>query len=702
MFEFGIIGYFLAAGGFFLLSILLLSSWRDRTQGVLLLTATLLTSVWAGLTAIQTYRHNIMGVSLVVIEVLRDCAWAGFIFFILRQRQSVWRFQRAFFMFLFLLVLIVSASIVINAFSFSATEVLYANTSFDLSLGSLLLATSFGVIVVEQLFRNITAGERWALKYLCLGVGGLFAFDLYLYSDALYFGKIDEVIWQARGYIDALVIPLIAVAAARNPEWSMEVFVSRRAVFYSAGLLALTAYLTVMAGGAYYIRQFEGSWAGVTQLVFLFMSMVGLGLILFSGHIRSKLRVFINKHFFNYRYDYRDEWLKFTGTLSNNNLDEHLKTRVIYAVADVVDSPAGLLWLNEYGEFHLSANWNVRLQADHSQYNEQLDAIVKQLQGTKAVFEIPALQRQPLAAGEKVALPDWLASIPDAWLLVPLFQQDFLHGIILLTEPRADIDLNWENKDLLIATGRQVTNHLALLEANQKLMEARQFETFNRLSAFIVHDLKNVIAQLSLLTKNAERHMGNPEFVEDAFATVGHAVEKMNRMLAQLRLSGRIAPAEMKLVDVADIVRQAAANRAGELPKPEVKHGPKLLVYADKEKIIEVLEHLLQNAQEATADTGFVSVNYYRDGNEVVIEISDSGVGMDADFVRNRLFKPFDTTKGNAGMGIGVYESREIVRSFGGNMRVKSTLGKGTTIKLLLKAEEIGAQSPQYTELSKK
>ena len=196
-----------------------------------------------------------------------------------------------------------------------------------------------GMILVEQVYRNTPVRQRWGIKFACLGIGGIFAYDFYFYSDALLLKQINPEIWAARGIINALVVPLIAVSAARNPDWSLGIAVSRRILFYSVALFGAAAYLLAMAAAGYYLRFFGGSWGTVMQVSFLFGAIVLLLAVLFSGTLRSWLRVFISKHFFSYNYDYREEWLRFTRTLAEG---EHgLEERVIQALAQLVESPAG-------------------------------------------------------------------------------------------------------------------------------------------------------------------------------------------------------------------------------------------------------------------------------------------------------------------------------------------------------------------------
>ena len=144
---------------------------------------------------------------------------------------------------------------------------------------------------------------------------------------------------QPAALLTRLLFRLIAVSAARNPQWSVGITVSRRILFYSAALFGAAAYLLAMAAAGYYLRFFGGSWGTVMQVSFLFGAVVLLLAVLFSGTLRSWLRVFISKHFFSYNYDYREEWLHFTRTLSESG--HGLGERVIQALAQLVESPGG-------------------------------------------------------------------------------------------------------------------------------------------------------------------------------------------------------------------------------------------------------------------------------------------------------------------------------------------------------------------------
>ena len=236
---------------------------------------------------------------------------------------------------------------------------------------------------------------------------------------------------------------------------------------------------------------------------------------------------------------------------------------------------------------------------------------------------------------------------------------------------------------MLKTAGQQAASYLAQLEAAKALLVARQFESFNRMSAFVVHDLKNLVSQLSLLLVNVKKHRNNPAFLDDMIGTVQNSVEKMQRLLTQLR-SGSPSPVGPSVIELETLLRTAVAAKEHFKPKPalEIETGG-LQLRADRERLERIIGHLIQNALEATPPDGQVSVKLKRERGQAIVEVSDSGRGMSAEFIREALFQPFETTKA-AGMGIGAYESREYVRELGGEIEVESQVGQGSLFRVYL------------------
>lgn len=673
-----VFSYATAAVAFVFLSILLLTSWRGRLHGMVLTVACLLTALWALTVAYQVARGRPLSLLAVILEILRNAGWAVFLIMLLgsfRQAEASSSFRARPFVVViavFFLLLIFA-----TIYFYWGHVNPYGTVAFMIGIVGRVAMAVIGMILVEQLYRNMPTKERWGIKYLCLGVGGMFAYDFYLYSDAMLFRHVNPEIWAARGIVNALIVPLIAVSAARNPQWSLGISVSRRLLFHSAALFGTAIYLLAMAAAGYLLRFFGGSWGTVLQAVFLFGAVVLLMSVLFSGTLRSWLKVFISKHFFSYHYDYREEWLRFTRTLSEDG--QRLGERVIQAMAELVESPGGGLWINrESGNCEPEAHWNMPLGRGFEPVNS---TFCQFLENKQWVIDLQEYEASP-ERYETFSMPQWLLTIPKAWLVVPLILHRKLFGFVVLAQPRSKIKLNWEVSDLLKIAGNQAASYLAQQEAANDLLVARQFESFNRMSTFVVHDLKNLVSQLSLLLSNVEKHKNNPEFQKDMIDTVDLSVQKMKRLLQKLNVGNSVEKPAPLLIE--NLLQQAVAAKSAAEPKPVLEilgHG--LEVLANWASLEQVIGHLMQNAIEATPKDGQVLVRLTKGEGTAIVEIQDTGHGMSVEFIHERLFKPFESTK-SAGMGIGVFESREYVHELGGQIEVVSSESSGTTFRVIL------------------
>lgn len=578
-------------------------------------------------------------------------------------------------------MLLVTLAVLLAGSSLALTSGFFGLLPF-LGLAGLLVTSVIGMVLIEQLYRRVEPDQRWGIKHLCVGLGVAFAFDFYLYADGLMFGRLSGQILAARGFVNALAVPLIAVSAARNPTWSLAIGVSRRIVVDSVVIIGAGVYLLIMAVVGYAIRYAGVTWGGTLQIIFLVGALVVLLVALFSSSLRAQLRVFISKHFFSYKYDYREEWLRLIGTLAAMRDREPLRVRAIHALAQLVDSPRGALWsANEQGNLILAATWNVSFPGTVTEPAN--GSLARFLRAREWVVDFDEYHERPECYGD-LLLPAWLDKIPNPWLIVPLLQQDRLQGFMLLSRPKVRREINWEDRDLLKTAGRQVASYVAHLDVTNALIDARQFEAFNRLSAFVVHDLKNVSGQLSLITANAAKYRDDPAFVEDAFQTMESATQRMDRVLANLRkLDAPLATVEP--VDLGKLVREVASRLAESHPLPQVRiDTPGVIVACPRGRLATILEHLIRNAQEATPPEGYIELSIARETGWCCLEVQDSGAGMTEAYIRERLFRPFESTKGNAGMGIGVYETRHFVEAVGGLMDVISAPNEGSRFVLRL------------------
>jgi putative PEP-CTERM system histidine kinase len=682
----GTLSYAAAAAAYCFVSALLLTSWRGRLPGALLSFASLTTALWAGALAYQAAQPEAWKLPGELLEIAHKTAWFVFLLVLLGYARHATRgadpgLRKVAISILAACVTIMALTVALRIPADSATLREWRFITSILAPGLLALV---GMLLVEHLYRNTNPQQRWSLKFLCLGLGAYFAFDFYLFSDAMLFRRINPDIWSARGVVAALIAPLVAVSAARNPTWSLDVSVSRQFVLHSTTLLGAAAYLLVMATAGYYIRFFGGTWGGLLQVTFLFGAGVLLILTLFSGTLRARFKIFVSKHFFSYRYDYREEWLRFTTTLSKSEPGARVKERCIEALAQLVESPGGALWMRqESGVFEPVAQWNLPVTEGTE---VEGGSLLRFFEKRQWVIDLDDYKRSA-EVYEGLEIPEWLANVAHAWLVVPLSMQDRIEGFVVLARSRARLNVNWEISDLLRTAGCQAATYVAQVQAAEALARSKQFESFNKMSAFVVHDLKNLVAQLSLLLRNAQRHKHNPAFQEDMLGTVESSVNKMNRILMQLRSGG--LPVEQPVpVRLDEVVARAVASKSAYRPTPRLEIVTEdMWVRASAERLERVVGHLVQNAVEATPADGKVDVRVFRQEGDATIEVRDTGKGMSEEFMRNTLFKPFESTK-RTGMGIGTYESREYIRELGGRMEVRSETGKGSTFLIVLPVAE--------------
>ena len=610
-------------------------------------------------------------------ESLRNLAWFFFLSVLISKQQ----FNSQYYLIRHnWKVLCVFLTIVIIVILESFSELRYQFQQligFDFRLFVHIGFAIVGLMLVEQLYRNARQEQRWTIKFICLGLASLFVFDFILYSKSLLFSVLDISFWGSRGFVNALIFPLFAVSLNRLSHEQVNIKISNKVIFHTTVLLGAGFYLLLMSLAGYYIKYYGGSWGAIAQISFIFLAIILLSVFFVSGKIRALAKVFFSKHFFQQRYSYRDEWIKLSKTIAELNSLDDLSSFMVSTMAKFVDSSGGGIWIrNDHGDFYLTAEQNL---GEHTQQLVSKNELLIEFLKTKqlVIDFVEFFKDHDIYAGS--GLDKWYTEHKEIWLIVPLFQKNKLEAFIVLTKPRVSRQIDWEDHDLLKTVGMQLANALALTQASENLSRARQFEVYNQFSAFLVHDLKNLVAQISLIVKNSEKHKRNPEFIDDSIDTLEHVVKKIEHMLGQLK-KGNIQSISQAKINLVNVLKDVAIQQANNKPLLSIKiKAEDCWVVGEKEKMVAILGHLVQNAQEATEDNGLVEIKVTKKQGNIIIKIIDNGCGMDEKFIQQRLFKPFDTTKGNAGMGIGVYDARAYILQQAGSISVESKPEKGTT-----------------------
>ncbi|MCF6251995.1 MAG: PEP-CTERM system histidine kinase PrsK [Methylococcaceae bacterium] len=680
--SFGLYSYVASTITYFLLLIFALARVNKNPLGIPIVIALIFSLFWTSYIVLILQSNELYIQDTFPVETLRNLAWFFFLSVLISKQQFNSKYYLIKNSWQVPFILLLTICVVILEYFSELRYQIQQFTGFDFRLFAHICFAIIGLMLVEQLYRNALHEQRWAIKFLSLGLAAIFAFDFVLYSKSLLFNILDTSLWESRGIVNALTAPLLATSIIRQSQEQIRVQVSNKVIFHTTVLLGAGVYLLLMSLAGSYLKVYGGSWGAVAQISFIFLAILLLLVFFVSGKIRAVAKIYLGKNFFQHRYDYRDEWIKLSKKIAELNSLDDLSPFIVHTLANFVDSSGGGLWVkNDQGDYFLSSEHNL---GNHSrQLVGESEPLINFFKTKQWVIDFVEYFNDPdIYAGS--GLDKWYAELKEIWLIIPLFQENNLQAFVVLTQPKVSRQIDWEDHDLLKTVGMQLANALALTQASDDLTRAKQFEAYNRFSAFLVHDLKNLVAQISLIVKNSEKHKRNPAFIDDSIDTLENVVKKIDQILGQLK-KGKIRSIYTSKINLANILEEVVKQQASNSPSLCIEmDDDEYMVMGEKEKMIAILGHLVQNAQEATADDGIVKIVANRKENDIELKIIDTGCGMEEKFIQQRLFKPFDTTKGNAGMGIGVYEARELILQQSGKISVESKLGQGTTFTIYL------------------
>ncbi|WP_448659498.1 XrtA/PEP-CTERM system histidine kinase PrsK [Sphingomonas sp. CJ99] len=546
-----------------------------------------------------------------------------------------------------------------------------------------LMVAVAALLLVLNAYRTASGGQA---RTILAAAAVLWLIDANAALLRLTVEAVADPLLAARGIAIGLIAAALALALVRRQEQRMQM--SRTAMMQALWVLGAIVYLTLLLSSLNIIEAFGGRHARIGQAAFVFGTTAATLAFLSSPWLRAWTRVKLAKHLFRHRYDYRVEWQRFTETLGRPDDGVTLDERIVKAVADLVDAPAGLLLVPSGDGLVPASHWRWPLLATDGAPELQPDALTGR-DRSERIVELDAVR----GGQDASRVPDWMLAEAEAWIIVPLPHAAALAGAILLARPPLDRALDWEDFDLLRVAGRQAASYLAEARAKDALAEAQRFDEFNRRFAFILHDIKNLVSQLSLVARNAERHADNPEFRADMIATLRDSAGRMTDLLARLSQQQRAGTGEaMGAVSLRPVIAAATARRPGQTIRVEGDAHP--VVLADPVRLEQVLAHLVQNAVEASPPDQPVIVRPGEDGRHAWIDVIDRGPGMTAAFIRDSLFRPFVSSK-PSGFGIGAYEARQLAEAMGGRIEVESTPGSGSRFRIVLARADGGIDTPQ-------
>ena len=643
-------------------------------QGLMLLFASIITALWALLTAMSS--HNSVGSQL--SEQFRNAAWLLFMYRLWRNGDAAHRPKTVAALYAVIAgVILIATGLLVLGETVRLSDRMVDAMYLPSAIMRMMIAVG-ALVLVHNLYNAATVATRAAIRLPMFALALIWVYDLNLYTICYLARDMTNELFALRGFVVAVAAPIFALATRQSQNWDIRL--SRSITFQSLSLVAIGGYVIAMVAISSALEMIGGEYARLIQVSFVFGASVIALVLLPSSRLRGWFRVKISKHLFQHRYDYRAEWLRFTDTLGRPGEGAMpLEARVIQAVADITESPGGLLLVpGPAGGLVTHARWNWQLldppvpAASH--------AVADWLGQSGHVVELDQLRN----GGDETArhIPEWLIAEPRAWAMIPLVHFDRLAGVVILERPQIDRTLDWEDFDLLRVVGRQVASYLAEARGQEALSDAQRFDEFNRRFAFIMHDIKNLVSQLSLVTRNAERHADNPEFRADMIVTLKNSTARMNDLLARLSQHNKARPEEPRATKLQPIAEAVAQAKRG--LHPIIIGGTAgLVLRADAVRLEQALTHIVQNAIDASPPTEPVSINFRLAGDEVAIDVVDQGTGMSDTFIREQLFKPFASTK-EGGFGIGAFEARALITAMDGRIEVVSRTDTGSRFTIIL------------------
>jgi putative PEP-CTERM system histidine kinase len=545
-----------------------------------------------------------------------------------------------------------------------------------------LLATAAILGGLEACLRTSKSETRWRIKYLVLGLGGIFLMRFFLLSQMLLFHVVLAVYLTTIAAALFLGNLLVAGSLLRERLLLAEVTVSRRVVYRSAVVGVLGAYLLVVGALGWLL-----SHLGIPEELFwgslvVFVTAVGLAAILFSENVRWRFKRLVAPQFYRDKYDYREQWTKFTRRLGPLLSEGDIARAVLEAATEAAGAARGVLYLVDPhdGQYHLAG----AVEADRAPVAlSPQHPLVRRLEGTVGAALVGAAQTQA-QVGDGRSLSTQFAEGSAA---VALRWRDTITGVLLIGPERTGAEYRAEDLEFLSTVADQAAGAVVSAQLSERLAQAREFEAFHRLTSFVIHDLKNSISALSLLSSNALEHFEDPEFQRDALRTLSRTVERMQSLLARLSAAPEASELRVQPVDLAALALEATRPVDGGGRIHLVKEfAPLAPVPGDPDALLKVLQNLVANAVEAVKGEGTVTVRTHEADGWAVCTVTDTGGGMPPEFIKNGLFVPFRSTK-KGGWGIGLYHAKGIVEGHGGRIEVSSTVGRGTCIAVRLPLE---------------
>jgi putative PEP-CTERM system histidine kinase len=549
-----------------------------------------------------------------------------------------------------------------------------------------LLGAVLVLMNLERTYRAAVGTMLWRIKFMILGLGVIFGVQAYVSSQVLLFHALNLSLETVSATAILLGGALILRSLFRAGHFNTDVYPSQSALHSSLTVLLAGAYLLIVGVFAKVVVFLGGDASFTLKAFVLLVALVVLAVLLLSDRVRLHTRRFVSRHFQRPLYDYRSVWRRFTEETASCVKPAELCQAVVKLVTDIFQALSVTIWLvDDKRENFMFAT---------STFLSESKANDLKPQSAEAMEVMGALEKHPDPLDLDDSNEAWTAVLkrchPDEFrkggnrVCVPMMSGGEVLGLIILGDRVGGVSFSWQDFDLLRCVADQAAASLLNAQLSQRLLQAKEMEAFQTMSAFFVHDLKNTTSTLNLMLENLPVHFNDPEFRADALRGIAKTVAHINRLIGRLSLLRhelQIKPVES---DLNEVVAKALAGWEEAAGVSLIKNlGPLPKISLDQEQLVKVVTNLVLNAREAVLPAGEVRIETAQHNGWVILTVSDNGCGMAPEFLSRSLFRPFQTTKKN-GLGIGLFQSKMIVEAHKGKVQVESQPGKGTTFHIIL------------------
>lgn len=555
-----------------------------------------------------------------------------------------------------------------------------------------LLGMVINLIHLENTLRFSINISRRHIKYLIIGAGAIFSFQIYLASKSLLFSTINAGYIPVTSAVILISSGLMMFAIVKQRLLNVDIFLSRYVIYNSFTVLFVGIYLLVVGLFAQAIKMAGGSFETFWSTLFTFTALLGIVGAILSTRLRRKVQLFISRHFYRQKHEFRDKWMETIEKIGAQIDLSKIQKSLVDMISENMGAKEVYLWLYD---------------PVHHRYNMVTSTIssIGQLEIKENHPLIPLIKRhlipffiKDILEEERNNEVDEITSLviaTKAILCTPLIVGGGdLVGFILQGKDISRESYKKDDLDLLKAIASHGASRIKNIYLTQDVLAAKEAEAFHQVSSFFIHDLKNLVSPLSLLVQNAEDHMSNPSFQQDAMRTLKGMVSKMNTMISNLTLLSRGLRINPKPLNLNVVIEETLSTLNGQISSQVTKRLENLpSILADGEQLRKVFFNLLLNAIEASPPGREIEVKSFAKNGEVIFTVADQGCGISHEFIQSSLFRPFRTTKPN-GLGIGLFQCKKIVESHSGRIEVESEPGKGSIFRVILPSEKPAHPSP--------